>query len=97
MEEHIIEVVRYGVCVTTLIISIIAMIKADDNNAMRRLSALLAAVLIYFNKDIGQFTYLAIGSFIELWITAVGVGFVFVAGIVVMALPVIVAFRWLKS
>ena len=80
MEKHIIEVVRYGVCVTTLIISIIAMIKADDNNAMRRLSALLAAVLIYFNKDIGQFTYLAIGSFI-----------------VVMALPVIVAFRWLRS
>ena len=80
----------------TLIITIIAMIKADDNNAMRRLSALLAAVLIYFNKEIGQITYLAIGAFIELWITAVVAGFVFVAGIVVMALPIIAAFRWMR-
>ncbi len=97
MEEHIIEVVRYGVCVTSLIVAVIAMIKADDNHAMRRLSALLAAVLIYFNEEIGHITYLAIGSTIELLITLMGVGFVLIAGIIIMLLPAILAFRWLKS
>lgn len=97
MEEHIIDVVRYGACVSTLIISVIAMYKADDNNAMRRLSALLGAVLILFNEEIGRITYLLIGSLIELWITLMGVGFVLIAGLIIMFLPVIGAFRWLKS
>ncbi len=97
MEEHIIDVVRYGVCVSTLIISVIAMFKADDNNAMRRLSALLGAILIFFNEEIGRITYLLIGSLIELWITLMGVGFVLIAGLIIMFLPVIWAFRWLKS
>ena len=97
MEEHIINVVRYGVCISTLIISVIAMLKADDNHAMRRLSAALGAVLIYFNEEIGRITYLLIGSFIEFCITLMGVGFVLIAGLVIMFLPVKWAFRWLKS
>ena len=49
MEMHIIDIVRFATCILSLIIAIVAMIKADDNNAMRRLSALLAGVLIFFN------------------------------------------------
>ena len=97
MEEHIIDVVRYGVCITSLILAVIMMIKADDNHAMRRLSAILAAILIFFNEEIGRITYLLIGSFIEFCITLMGVGFVLIAGLVIMFLPVLWAFRWLKS
>ena len=54
MEMHIIDIVRFATCILSLIIAIVAMIKADDNNAMRRLSALLAGVLISFNEQIGS-------------------------------------------
>ena len=47
MEMHIIDIVRFATCILSFIIAIVAMIKADDNNAMRRLSALLAGVLIF--------------------------------------------------
>lgn len=62
MEAHIIDIVRFATCLLTLIIAVVAMIKADDNNAMRRLSAVLAAVIVYFNEQIGLMVYLLIGS-----------------------------------
>ena len=61
MEMHIIDIVRFATCILSFIIAIVAMIKADDNNAMRRLSALLAGVLIFFNEQIGSMVYLLIG------------------------------------
>ena len=54
MEMHIIDIVRFATCILSLIIAIVAMIKADDNNAMRRLLALLAGVLISFNEQISN-------------------------------------------
>lgn len=94
MEVHIINIVRFAVCMFALIIAVTAMIKADDNNAMRRLSAMLAAVLIYFNEEIGSMVYLLIGSAIETLIAAAGVGFVLVLAIVIMLLPLIAVIRW---
>lgn len=94
MEVHIINIVRFAVCMLALIIAVTAMIKADDNNAMRRLSAMLAAVLIYFNEEIGSMVYLLIGSAIETLIAAAGVGFVLVLAIVIMLLPLIAVIRW---
>ena len=95
MEAHIIDIVRFISCILALITAIIAMVKADDNNAMRRLSAVLAGVLIYFNEQIGSMVYLLIGSTIETLIAAAGVGFILILAAVVMLLPLLLAFRWL--
>lgn len=95
MEMHIIDIVRFATCILSLIIAIVAMIKADDNNAMRRLLALLAGVLISFNEQIGSMAYLLIGSSIELLIATAGVGFVIVLTAVIMVLPILAVIRWL--
>lgn len=95
MEAHIINIVRFATCMLALIIAVIAMIKADDNNAMRRLAAGLAAVLVYFNEQIGAMVYLLIGSTIETLIAVSGVGLVLILAAVIMLLPLIAVFRWL--
>ena len=95
MEEHIINIVRFAVCLLSLITAIVAMMKADDNNAMRRLSAILAGVLIFFNEQIGSLAYLTIGSTIETLLATAGVGFVLTFAVVVMIFPIIMIVRWL--
>lgn len=95
MEVHIINIVRFITCLSALIIAIIAMVKAEDNNAIRRISAVLAGVLIYFNRQIGSIVYLTIGSTIEAFIATAGVGFVLILAIVIMLLPILFIFRWL--
>lgn len=95
MEEHIINIVRFAVCLLSLITAIVAMMKADDNNAMRRLSAILAGVLIFFNAQIGSLAYLTIGSTIETLLATAGVGFVLTFAVVVMIFPIIIIVRWL--
>lgn len=95
MEAHIINIVRFMVCFLSLSTAIVAMLKADDNNAMRRLSAVLAAVLIYFNEQIGSMTYLTIGSTIEALIATAGVGFVLILTASVMIFPIVFLIRWL--
>lgn len=95
MEEHIINIVRFAVCLLSLITAIVAMMKADDNNAMRRLSAILAGVLIFFNEQIGSLAYLTIGSTIETLLATAGVGFVLTFAVVVMIFPIIIIVRWL--
>ena len=95
MEDHIINIVRFAVCLLSLIIAIVLMIKADDNNAMRRLSAILAGVLILFNEQIGSMAYLTIGSTIETLLATAGVGFVLTFAVVVMIFPIIIIVRWL--
>lgn len=95
MEAHIISIVRFMVCFLSLSTAIVAMLKADDNNAMRRLSAVLAAVLIYFNEQIGSMAYLTIGSTIEALITSAGVGFVLILAVTVMIFPIVFLVRWL--
>lgn len=95
METHIINIIRFAVCICTLTIAVISMIKADDNNAMRRFSAALAGVLIYFSEKISVMIYLLIGSAIETLIAVSGVGFVLILAVVLMLLPLLAAFRWL--
>lgn len=95
MEVHIINIVRFVICILAVVIAIAAMIKADDNNAMRRLSAVLAIISIYFNEQIGAGVYLLIGSSIETMIAATGVGFVLILLLVVMLSPVLFVIRWL--
>lgn len=94
MEAHIISIVRFATCSLVLITAIVVMLKADDNNAMRRLSAALAAVLIYFNKQIGTMVYLTIGSTIEALVVSAGIGFVIALAVVVILLPFIIVIYW---
>lgn len=93
MEAHIISIVRFAVCLLTLIIAAVAMFKADDNNAMRRLSAALAAVIIYFNEQIGEKVYLTIGSIMEALAATASLGFVLALLIVIVLLPFIIVLR----
>lgn len=95
MEAHIISIFRFAVCLFSMIIAIVAMIKASDNDAFRRLSAILAAMVIFFNVEIGEKLYLMVGSTIEVIAATAGIGFVLVLLAVVMFLPLIFIIRWL--
>ena len=65
MEQNIIEIVRFAVCILAILVAIVLMVKADDNNIMRRLAVAFAAFLVYCNEQIGVMTYLLIGSTLE--------------------------------
>ena len=94
MEGHIIEILRFAVCIISILIAVILMIKADDNNAMRRLAVAFSVLVICFNEQIGVMTYLLLGSTIETIIAVMGVTFVVILAVVVMIFPVIALFRW---
>lgn len=94
MEQHIIEIVRFAVCIMAILVAIILMIKADDNNIMRRLAVVFAALLVYCNEQIGMMTYLLIGSTLETLMAAMGVTFVIILAVVIMVLPLVAFLRW---
>ena len=94
MEAHIIEIVRFAVCIISILVAVILMIKADDNNAMRRLVVAFSVLLVYFNEQIGVMGYLLIGSTIETLVAAMGVTFVIILAAVVMLFPLVALFRW---
>lgn len=94
MEQHIIEIVRFAVCIMAMLVASVLMVKADDNNIMRRLAVVFAALLVYFNEQIGVMTYLLIGSTLETLMAAMGVTFVIILAVVIMILPLVALFRW---
>ena len=94
MEAHIINIMRFGICILTLAVSIRAMIRTASPK-IRRLTAVLAAVLIFFNEKAGEAAYLVFGSLLEMTAAVVALGFVLVAGIMIMLLPVVGLIRWL--
>lgn len=94
MEMHIIEIVRFIVCIMSVFVAILLMIRADDNTAMRRLTVILAAVLISFNRQIGYMTYLLIGSTLESIIAVMGLTFVLIIGLVIMLFPILALLKW---
>lgn len=94
MEAHIINIMRFGICILTLAVSVRAMIRTASPK-IRRLTAVLAAVLIFFNEKAGEAAYLVFGSLLEMTAAVVALGFVLVAGIMIMLLPVVGLIRWL--
>lgn len=94
MEQHIIEIVRFAVCIMAILVASVLMVKADDNNIMRRPAVVFAALLVYFNEQIGVMTYLLIGSTLETLMAAMGVTFVIILAVVIMILPLVALFRW---
>ena len=56
---------------------------------------MLAAVLIFFNEKAGEAAYLVFGSLLEMTAAVVALGFVLVAGIMIMLLPAVGLIRWL--
>lgn len=94
MEAHIIEIVRFLVCLSAVIVAVAVMIKLDDNDAVRRLTAALAAALIFFNQQIGVLAYLLLGSVLETLIAVMGVAFVVVLVAVIAFFPLVAMIRW---
>ena len=94
MEAHIINIMRFGICILTLAVSVRAMIRTASPK-IRRLTAVLAAVLIFFNEKAGEAAYLIFGSLLEMTAAVVALGFVLIAGIMIMLLPAVGLIRWL--
>lgn len=93
MEAHIILIVRFLTCVLATVVAIVLMVRADDNQVMRIVTAFGASALIYFNKTIGQMFYLVLGSTIEALLALMGVGFVLLLGACVMVFPVVLLMK----
>ena len=94
-EMKLVAIVRFAVCLAALIFGIAVTLRSDDNGALRRVSCILAAVLIYFNEEIGNWVYLTLGATIETALAVMGVGFTICLGAVIMLLPVIFVIRYL--
>ena len=94
MEEHLIEIICYAICVLCLVGAIAVMVKAEDNDLLRRITPVVAAIPIYFNYHIGNAIYLLIGATLETLLAAMGVGFVLIFGLVIMLLPILLIIRW---
>lgn len=95
MEAHIIEIIRFIVYIVTILMAVALMIKADDNNAMRRLSVAFAVLLVCFNEQIGVMLYLLIGAILETVMAVMGMVFLVILAVTVMILPLIALFRWI--
>jgi len=94
MEAHIIEIVRFLVCLSSVITAVAVMIKVDDNDMMRRLTAGMAAGVVLFNRQIGTLVYLLLGSVLETLIAGMGVVFVIVLLAVIALFPLVALTRW---
>lgn len=94
MEEHIIEIVRFLVCLSSVVAAVVVMIKVDDSDMARRLAAGLAAGVVLINRQIGALVYLLLGSILETLIAAMGVVFVIVLLAVIAIFPLIALIRW---
>lgn len=95
METHIIEIVRFLVCLASVVTAVAVMIKVDDNDMARRLAAGVAAGVVLFNRQIGSLVYLLLGSVLETLIAAIGVVFVIVLLAAIALFPLIVSIRWI--
>lgn len=96
LQTRIVAIIRFAVCFLSLVIGIVVMLRADDNNALRRLTCALSALVIYFNAEIGSAVYLLIGSILETIMAVMGVGFALCLGLVIMLLPIILVLHYLK-
>lgn len=94
-EMKLVAIVRFAVILAALIFGITVTLRSDDNGALRRISCVLSALLIYFNEEIGSWVYLTLGATIETILTVMGVGFTLVLGAVLMLLPLIFTIRYL--
>ena len=94
-EMKLVAIVRFAVILASLIFGIAVTLRSDDNGALRRVSCILSAVLIYFNVEIGEWGYLTLGAAIETALTVMGVGFTLILGAVLMLLPLIFTIRYL--
>jgi len=95
MDAHLIEIVRYFICIWCIIIAIVIMVRADDNGFVRRITPLVFLVPVIFNREIGSAVYLVIGSTLETILATAGIGFVLVGAVVIIVFPVFAIVRWM--
>lgn len=95
LEMRLIAIVRFAVCMLSLLFGIIVTLRSDDNRLLRYVSCALSAGLIYFSEKIGVWVYLTLGAAIETILAIMGVGFTLCLGAVIMLVPLILAVRYL--
>ena len=88
IENHLVDIIRFSLYIISSIISVIVMIKADENRLLRVIAAGVGATAIRYNEELAHWAYLLIGSAIETAIAMMGVGFVLTLGISIMLMPI---------
>lgn len=98
MEMHIMQIIRFVVYVITVLLAILLMKRADDNDWLRRGIMIISAIIILFNPKISTITYLVLGTTLETIMTTVGIGltiaFLLVLGLTIVIFPMVALFRW---
>lgn len=95
MDAHLIDIVRYFICIWCIVIAIVIMVRADDNGFVRRITPVVFLLPVLFNRTIGAAVYLVIGSTLETILATAGVGFVLVGAVVFIVFPVFAIIRWI--
>ena len=94
METRLLDIVRFAVCLLSVLASIAGMVRAGDRPALRRLAAGAGAGVLLFNRQIGALLYLLLGSLLESLAAVTGVALILVVLAVLVLLPVIAVLRW---
>lgn len=96
MEAHIIQIMRFAICMLTMFVSVPAIFRARTPK-VRRLTAILAAFLIFFNERAGVAAYLILRAMLEMLAALAVLGFFLIAGATLMILPIAGVIRWIKQ
>ena len=94
MNDHILDIIRFVLCVTAAAVTAAVMIRAGDDRIIRVLAAAVGAAVIGFSASLSRLVYLLIGSTIEAAMAVMGVGFILSVGVAIMLLPIAAVIGW---
>ena len=94
MNDHILDIIRFVLCVTAAAATGAVMIRAGDDRVIRILAAAAGAAVIGFSAPLARVVYLLIGSTIEAAMAVMGVGFILSIGVAIMLLPIAAVIGW---
>ena len=95
MEAHLMNLIRCAVYLITVSLALLLMVRAADNNLMRRVTVLSAVAEIYWNRQIGALLYLLLGALLETVVAVTGVLFLLALLVALVCLPLVGLIRQL--
>ena len=97
MEYHLMFIVRMLCYLSAVILGSIFMIRLGDSPLGRRVAAAGFVAAVVFNQAISGVVYSLLASVLEVILGIMGFGFVLIAALVLMLLPIILVVGWIKS
>ena len=72
LQQHLLLIVSFLLYILPTIIAIILMLKAEDQNWLRRIIVVVSVLITYFNRNLSIIIFCIFGSAIESIVTMAG-------------------------